>query len=116
MEKNLDISTTLSNVDLFQLFKQQLIRDFDLVGLQLLNDKNIQANYEHLLVKLTHIVEDISTKNHSKLMELLYRIDISELQLKKELKTHAEKSMEAVIADLIIKRELQKVVLKQLYK
>jgi hypothetical protein len=49
-------------------------------------------------------------------MQLLYRIDISEGQLKKYLNENQNENHLITIADLIIKRVLQKVVIKQYYK
>jgi hypothetical protein len=48
-------------------------------------------------------------------MQLLYRIDISEAQLKRYLSELNEPYF-SVIAELIIKRVLQKVVIRQYYK
>jgi hypothetical protein len=47
---------------------------------------------------------------------LLYRIDISEAQLKRYLNENKNESYFNVIAELIIKRVLQKVVIRQHYK
>jgi hypothetical protein len=49
-------------------------------------------------------------------MHLLYRVDISEAQLKRYLSEAKNESYFNVIAELIIKRVLQKVVVKQYYK
>jgi hypothetical protein len=49
-------------------------------------------------------------------MNLLYRIDISEAQLKRYLNKNKDESHFNVIAELIIKRVLQKVVIRQMYK
>jgi hypothetical protein len=49
-------------------------------------------------------------------MQLLYLIDISEAQLKKYLTENKKETHFNVIAELIIKRVLQKVVIKQYYK
>jgi len=49
-------------------------------------------------------------------MQLLYRIDISETQLKRYLTENINEPYFKVIAELIIKRVLQKVVTKQYYK
>jgi len=49
-------------------------------------------------------------------MRLLNRIDISEAQLKKYLNENRNEDRFNVIAELIIKRVLQKVVIRQHYK
>jgi hypothetical protein len=45
----------------------------------------------------------------------LYRIDVTELQIKKEATSHPEKNFQQILAELIVKRILQKVILKQQY-
>jgi hypothetical protein len=47
---------------------------------------------------------------------LLYRIDVSELQIKKLSREKPENEMNEIMAELIIKRELQKVVIKEHYR
>ena len=54
-------------------------------------------------------------KDSGGLMNLLYRIDLTELQIKQAVKKEPEKAMQPTIAELIIKRNLQKVILKQMY-
>jgi hypothetical protein len=49
-------------------------------------------------------------------MQLLYRVDISEAHLKKYLNEANNENHLSTIAELIIKRVLQKVVIKQYYK
>ncbi len=53
---------------------------------------------------------------YSNLMTLLYRIDISEVLLTKYLNEHRDENHLDTIAQLTIKRILQKVVIKQHYK
>ena len=49
------------------------------------------------------------------LKNLLYRIDITELQIKNAALKNPELHLQFLLAELIIKRILQKVVLKELY-
>jgi hypothetical protein len=49
-------------------------------------------------------------------MQLLNRIDISEAQLHRYLFEHQNENRLSTIAELIIKRVLQKVVIKQHFK
>ena len=58
----------------------------------------------------------ISEKRDSSSMQnLLYRIDVTELQIKKEAVNHPEKNFQQILSELIIKRILQKVILKEKY-
>ncbi len=57
----------------------------------------------------------IEKKDSSSIQNLLYRIDVTELQIKKEASNHLEKNFQQILAELIIKRILQKVILKEQY-
>ena len=111
-----DIKNQLSSKDLFDAFKRQLVKDFE--------QSNFPADFVAALVPdYTAIHEKIAIelqRNEKRtdfhLMNLLYRIDISEMQLKRYLSEHQNESHFNVIAGLIIKRVLQKVVIKQFYK
>jgi hypothetical protein len=49
-------------------------------------------------------------------MGILYRIDVSDEQIKKAVNENTSEPFSEIITDLIIKRELQKVVIRQHYK
>ena len=57
----------------------------------------------------------IEKKDSVSLQNLLYRIDITELQIKREAISYPEKNFQQILAELIVKRILQKVILKDLY-
>jgi hypothetical protein len=57
----------------------------------------------------------IEKKDSSSIQNLLYRIDVTELQIKKEAVSHPEKNFQQILAELIVKRILQKVILKEQY-
>jgi hypothetical protein len=108
-----DIKNQLSSKDLFDAFKTQLAKDF--------KQSNFPADFvEALAPNYAAIHETIAfelQRNEKiNLMHLLYRIDISEAQLKRYLNENKNENHFNVIAELIIKRVLQKVVIKKHYK
>ena len=72
-------------------------------------------NLEHVFQEVLKSVMIIEKKDSSSIQNLLYRIDITELQIKKEASSYPEKNFQQILAELIIKRILQKVILKQQY-
>ena len=105
----------LQKPDLFEKFKTQLHRDFELCGFADEAPKLNSNNLEHIFQEVLKSVMIIEKKDSSSIQNLLYRIDVTELQIKKEASNHLEKNFQQILAELIIKRILQKVILKQQY-
>ena len=64
---------------------------------------------EELRSLLTVIVNDLIQKDFQKLVNILYRIDISETKLKTLLKEHADTDAGLIIANLIVERQMEKI-------
>jgi hypothetical protein len=105
----------LQKPDLFEKFKVQLSRDFELCGFTDEAPKLNSNNLEHVFQEVLKSVMIIEKKDSASLQNLLYRIDVTELQIKKEATNHPEKNFQQILAELIVKRILQKVILKQQY-
>ncbi|MBS1946852.1 MAG: hypothetical protein JST47_03720 [Bacteroidetes bacterium] len=60
--------------------------------------------------KLAQHINDLINSDFEKLVSLLYRIDINERKLKALLKEHKNEDAGALIAELIIERQLQKII------
>ena len=100
----------LAQLDIFRAFELQLRKDFEGAGHALASDFELASNYNDLQKQMRDQVIILSKNNA--LPQLLYRIDISENQIKKYTQLQKEVSFETVIAELIIKRILQKVIFK----
>ena len=111
----IDSNYSLQRVDVFEKFKIQLQRDFELCGFLDIAPKLSSNNLEHIFNEVLKSVMIIEKKDSSSIQNLLYRIDITELQIKKEASSHPEKNFQQILAELIIKRILQKVILKEQY-
>lgn len=111
----IDTITSLQNPNLFEKFKLQLNRDFELCGLADEAPKLYSNQLEHVFQEVLTSVMIVEKKESSIIQNLLYRIDITELQIKREATQHPEKNFQQILAELIIKRILQKVILKQQY-
>ncbi len=112
---DIDIINSLSKLDLFEKFKTQLNRDFELCGLLDYSPKLVSNHIEHVLDEVLNAVILIEKKDTSSIQNLLYRIDITENQIKREFHDNSEKNFQQILAQLIIKRVLQKIILKQKY-
>jgi hypothetical protein len=111
-----DINQGILKPELFEKFKLQLQKDFENCGVDGTFCNCLKADYDLIFQELYNSVKQINKNVNSKLNELLYRIDISEVQIKKLSKQKPEAELEEVISELIIKRELQKIVYKEFFK
>ena len=105
----------LQKPNLFEKFKEQLFKDFELSGLINELPKINDCHLEHVFQSILNSIINIEKRDASALKNLLYRIDLSEQQIREALNKTPNYSYQEVIAELIIKRILQKVILKQSY-
>jgi hypothetical protein len=63
---------------------------------------------QDLLLSLAAYVNELIMTNFERLVQLLYRIDVSEEKLKKLLRQNPESDAGLIIANLIIERQKQK--------
>lgn len=116
MDELPDINTGISKPDLFEKFKMQLQKDFEFCGLDGKFAVDLTPDFD-LILKVVHLeVEKINKASSGKLNELLYRIDISEAQIKKAFNLKQDSELNEIIAELIVKRELQKIIIKEHFK
>lgn len=105
----------LQKPNLFEKFKEQVFKDFELTGL--INDvpKINNNQLEHIFQSILNSITSIENRDTTALKNLLYRIDLSEQQIREAINKTPNRSYQEVITELIIKRILQKVILKQNY-
>jgi uncharacterized membrane-anchored protein YhcB (DUF1043 family) len=110
------IKSQLSSKDLFDAFKRQLAKDCEQSNLPADFVETLEPDYRSILEKIAVELQRNEKRMDFNIMQLLYLVDISEAQLKKYLNENKKEPHFNVIAELIIKRVLQKVVIKQHYK
>lgn len=111
-----DISLYFNRLDIIKATAEQIIKDFDMFGLEIKFSGNAYNAYEELFEQIKPHIDALIRINHQKFMNILYRIDLSDTQVKKALESNAAEPFSDIISDLIIKRELQKVVIRNQYK
>ena len=105
--------TGLQKPSLFEKFKLQVIKDYEMSGVADFSPKMETNNLAYLKDEFHQSILKLEIGNSLK--NLLYRIDITELQIKNAALKNPELHLQFLLAELIIKRILQKVVLKELY-
>ena len=115
MQEKFSIQPYLNDVEILRQTAEQIKKELGFFQIEIiLTGKNKNA-YEELYSQIFPQIKQLSTDNHQKLISLLYRIDISEVQLKNETIKNPNQAFEEIVAHLIIKRCLQKVVLRKLF-
>lgn len=116
MESLPDIRLQLSRKDLFEAFRKQLRKEFDQNNFPGDFVETLDPNYDRIHQAIVDALVRQNKQSDFNLAQLLYRIDISEAQLGKYLGQSKRDDHFDTVAELIIKRVLQKVVVKQYYK
>ena len=111
-----NISQYFNRLDLIKDTANQIIKDFDMFGLEIKFSGNAYNAYEELFEQIEPHINQLISSNQQKFMGILYRIDLSDEQVKKAVHENLSESFSAIVSDLIIKRELQKVVIRNHYK
>jgi|SRR5690242_2373792 hypothetical protein len=73
------------------------------------------ASVEEVRKKLIPLINDLINHDFNALLQLLYRIDVSEKKLKLLLKENQHHDAASIIADEIIMRQLQKLKTRSQY-
>ncbi|MCE9538730.1 MAG: hypothetical protein K8R85_05885 [Bacteroidetes bacterium] len=111
-----DLSPYFNRLDLIKDTAHQIIKDFDMFGLEIKFSGNAYNAYEELFEQIEPHIDQLIHSNQQRFMSILYRIDLSDEQIKKAVNENSSEPFSAIVSDLIIKRELQKVVIRNHYK
>jgi hypothetical protein len=74
------------------------------------------ASLDDLKIVLTSKFNELINSDFNHLIQLLYRIDVSEAKLKHALKENKGGDTAGLLADLVIERQLQKIKSRQEHK
>ena len=100
----------LSQKEILRNLILQIRKDFDSAGIPI----KLLLNKRYSFFEMAQIVSDAFMQSGATAMfNLLYRVDVSEKQLKEGMPTPGIDPI--LVAELVIKRELQKVVLRKQY-
>lgn len=102
-------------LDLLNETVEQIKKDFGESGFSIHFSGSTETAYSELIEQIIPFIHQLLQSNYSHLLQVLYKIDIPENLFQQALKDNAGKAPRK-IAELIIKRELQKVVIRNYYK
>lgn len=112
---NSDITPYLNRPDILQDTAQQVIKDFGMAGLKINFSGNPETAYKELTDQILPHIEKLQHENFQNFYNLMYRIDLSEVQIKMAVEASKDRSFSEIVTELILQRELIKVVFRKQY-
>ena len=110
-----DLRPYLNRPDILSETAKQVIKDFGMTGMEIKFSGNADNAYRELFLQILPLIEKMQSENFQNFYSLMYRIDISELQIKKAVEGSKDKTFSEVVTELILQRELLKVVFRRQY-
>ncbi|WP_141719808.1 hypothetical protein [Roseivirga misakiensis] len=89
-------------------------KDFKLEKSYLNLSERTEIGYDQAFLLVMRVVEDLMARDFNQLINVLYRIDVSEEKLKEALAITNDNPA-SIIANMIIERQLQKVETRKKY-
>lgn len=111
MDGKFSIQPYLNDLDILKQTVEQIQKDFSFFSLSVTFSGNKETAYEELCEQIHPHIKKLQETNYERLLSVLYRVDIPEQQIT----NNAEPESSKHLTDLIIKRCLQKVVLRKLF-
>ena len=112
----MNITPYFNKLEYINATAEQIKKDFDLFGMEIKFSGQEENAYNELLYQVSPHIAKLIESNYKKLLDLLYRIDVNESKISNLVTDSKVDSLAEAIADLIIKRELQKIVIRRHYK
>lgn len=109
----MDVAPYQNRIDLLRETAQQITKDFGMQGMKITFSGDPENAYVELFSQVVPFIEKMQNEHFGNFYNLMYRIDISEDQIKQAVNAAADRSFSEIVADLILKRELQKVITRK---
>jgi DNA polymerase III epsilon subunit-like protein len=110
-----ELSAYYNRTDLLEKVVEQLKKDFNWFSFEITFKGDQESPYQELYKQILPLIDELLNDDYPKLIAMLYRIDLDEEFLNRKLKENSQADTDEVITDLILKRELQKVIIRGMY-
>jgi len=110
-----DLSAYYNRIDLLEKVVEQIKKDFNWFDFEISFKGHSKTPYQELYQQILPLIDELLNDDYPKLMAMLYRIDLDEEFLNRKLKESKQADTDEIITDLIIKRELQKIIIREIY-
>ena len=106
----------MGRLDIIRQVAAQVMKDLEMFGLEIHFTGLQEQAYVELFDQIRPIIDHLQQSDQQKLLGMLYRIDLDEDQVSLVLKQNGTEAFPDALTDLILKRELQKVVLRMTFR
>ena len=114
--ESFDIELYKTKTEVIRQTVEQIIKDFTMFGMDIEFTGNTDLAYEEMFFQLAaHVSQSLEIDPH-RLSALLYQVDLGENKVMESSVLHPEWSLPEVITELVIHRELKKVLIRNYYK
>jgi hypothetical protein len=114
--QNNNIEFFLNKEDIILETAQQIMKDFGMFGIEISFSGNVTNAYHELLEQLVNQISVYLDKDYSRLMAVLYQVDITEREIAKTTLELPHYNDLEVLAHQVIFRDLKKVLYRRYYK
>lgn len=114
--ESFDIELYKTKAEVIRQTVEQVKKDFAMFGMDVDFTGNADMAYGELFYQLTGHVSHLLEIDPHRLSSLLYQVDLGENKILESSALHPDWSLPEVIAELVIHRELKKVLIRNYYK
>jgi hypothetical protein len=114
--EKLDIEVYKNRTEIILQTVAQVKKDFLMFGMDIEFTGNTEMAYPELFHQLSNIIHNLLENDQGRLSALLYQVDLNENNIRETIAQHPEWSYAEVISELVIHRELKKVILRNYFK
>lgn len=114
--QNNNIEFFLNKADIVRETADQIMKDFGMFGIEITFSGNTETAYQELHEQLINQISVYLDRDYSRLMAVLYQVDITEKEIAKAHHELPHYNDLEVLAHQVIFRELKKVLYRRYYK
>ena len=114
--QNDNIEFFLNKADIVRETADQIMKDFGMFGIEITFSGNTKTAYQELHEQLINQISVYLDRDYSRLMAVLYQVDITENEIAKAHQELPHYNDLEVLAHQIIFRDLKKVLYRRYYK
>jgi hypothetical protein len=114
--ESFDIELYKTKTEIIRQTVEQVKKDFTMFGMDLEFTGNTDLAYDEMFYQLGTQVSRLLEIDPHRLSALLYQVDLGENKIMESSTLHPEWSLPEVITELVIHRELKKVLIRNYYK
>jgi hypothetical protein len=111
-----DLKKYRNDKEIIEATAKQIVKDFSLFGLEINYSEEIVFTWNELYLELENQIRHLLEINSAKILSLLYQIDIPENKIIERVEDEKAKLMSEVVAEMIMEREIKKVLTRMYFK